>query len=48
MNPSKESRLQKLETEQLKTTQKVQQLEKRIDSLEVINSELKMQMPTQS
>jgi len=33
MNPSKESRIQHLEAEQVKTSQKMEQLEKRIDSL---------------
>lgn len=48
MNPSKESRLQKLETELLLTTEKVHELEKKIDSLAAFNSDFKTQMLQQA
>ena len=40
MNPSKEARIQALETEILKTIDKINTLEKKIDSLDDINDKL--------
>jgi len=41
MNPNKEERIQKLETEIQQTMEKINLIEKRVESLEVINEQLK-------
>jgi len=41
MNPSKEARIQKLETEIQMTIHKVNELESRVQTLEVLNAQLK-------
>jgi cell division protein FtsL len=41
MNPSKEARIQKLETEILQSVEKINQLEKRVRDLEDTNEQLK-------
>ena len=40
MNPSKEGRIQKLETEMLKVMNELEMLQSRVQTLEVINEEL--------
>lgn len=40
MNPSKEARIQKLETEMLQSIEKINQLENKVKSLEDINEQL--------
>lgn len=40
MNPSKEGRIQKLETEMLKVMNEFEMLQSRVQTLEVINEEL--------
>lgn len=44
MNPSKEARIQKLETEMLQSIEKINQLENRVQSLEAINEQLKSRL----
>jgi len=41
MNPNKETRIQKLETEIQQSMKKITRLEKRLESLEAINAQLK-------
>ncbi len=41
MNPNKEARIQKLETEMQQSLAKINQLEKRVENLEEINGRLK-------
>ncbi len=41
INPNKEARIQKLETEFQQSMEKINQLEKRVESLESINGQLK-------
>lgn len=44
MNPNKEERIQKLETEILKSTEKVKQLENRVGDLEVTIEQLRQEI----
>lgn len=44
MNPSKEARIQKLETEILQAIEKINQLENRVESLEVMNEQLESRL----
>ncbi len=44
MNPSKEARIQKLETEMLQSIEKINQLENKVKSLEDINEQLKSRL----
>ena len=44
MNPSKEARIQKLETEIQQSMEKINQLEKRIETLEEINEGLQLKI----
>lgn len=41
MNPNKEARIQKLETEIMQTIDKINKLESRVQVLEVVNDQLK-------
>ena len=41
MNPSKEARIQKLETETLQSVEKIKQLENKVEALENSNEQLK-------
>ena len=45
MNPSKEARIQKLETELMQSIDKINELEKRIISLEEVNIALQTKLP---
>jgi len=44
MNPSKEARIQKLETEMLQSIEKINQLENKVKSLEDINEQLQSRL----
>lgn len=44
MKPNKEARIQKLETEIQKSTERINQLEKKVEILEKYNSELKLKI----
>ena len=45
MNPSKETRIQKLESENQQLMQKVNQLEKKLEELEIAHEQLKKSIP---
>lgn len=44
MNPSKEARIQKIETEMLQSAEKINQLENKVESLEAINEQLQSRL----